>query len=140
MTYQDRICKYIDHWSELDALDSVSNPSEVERARFHDLCAETAVMISEDRDRTAKSKSQMMGDGSDDEHRAEEAVSEITAKVRSIRHQKIGHGVSEIGDLAIAFWGLTGRPAGHYASLRTDPASKVCALEDNKANRVPGSD
>ena len=119
MTYQDRICKYIDLWSELDALNSVSNPGEVERYHFQELCALTADMISEDRYRTATSKSQMLGDGSDDDHRAEEAVSEITAKVKSIRHQKLGHAAFEIGDIALAFCELTGRPAEHYARMRT---------------------
>jgi hypothetical protein len=115
MTYQDRICEYIDRWAELDMLDGISNPDQGQRLRFTELCAEVADMIAVDKKRTDRSKAPMVGGRSDHDRLAMEAIDEITHKVRGIRQVKIGHGADQVGELALCFWGLSGDLAERYA-------------------------
>jgi hypothetical protein len=125
MTYQDRICDYIDLWAKLHVLDGMVSPTTEERERFSELCRKVADMISEDKNRTARSKASMAGSGSDHDRLAMEAIDEITYKVRRIRHVKIGHGADQVGELGMAFWGLSGDPAVRYARKRAENNSSA---------------
>ena len=120
MTYQDRISEYIDLWAQLDALDGAAAPTTEDRERFSRLCVKVADMITEDKNRTERSKASMVGSGSDDDRLAMEAIDEITHKVRGIRQVKIGHGADQVGELAMCFWGLSGDLAERYARKRTE--------------------